>query len=1695
METCRRIGKHRRPTPISRACRPVLEALENRTLLTALTIAQENALPGAPASQWDVSGAGDATIQGFATDISVNQGQTVSFKINDTAKASYHIDIYRMGYYQGNGARLVTSISSAQTLKQAQPAPITDSTTGLVDCGNWAVSASWAVPSDATSGIYFAKVIRDDTGGASHIVFIVRNDASHSNLLFQTSDSTWEAYNTWGPSGLNSGNSLYEENGNTSVRARKVSYNRPFTDRGLTGGLGSENWVFNAEYPMVRWLEANGYDVSYFTDMDGERYGALIKNHKVFMSVGHDEYWSGQQRANVAAARDAGVNLAFFSGNEMFWKTRWENSVDGSNTPYRTLVCYKETHDNAVTDPMDPPTWTGTWRDPRFSPPADGGLPENQLTGTIFTVNVGVNDVGSPMSVPASDAGLRFWRNTTVANLQPGQTASLGTYVLGYEWDEDLDNGFRPAGLIDMSSTTQTVQQRIEDYGNNFGPGTATHSLTLYRASSGALVFGAGTVQWSWGLDSNHDAGASPPDPAIQQATVNLFADMGVQPTTLQSGLIAASASTDTIAPTSHITSPLPNASVQGGATYTITGTASDSGGGVVAGVEVSTDGGLTWHPAAGRNNWTYSWTPNSLATATIMSRATDDSANTEKPSAGVTVNVSGPISIWNASTTPVSVDDDDSSATELGVKFRSDVAGFIDGIRFYKGPTNTGTHVGDLWSSTGTRLATATFSGESASGWQTVRFSSPVPINPNTTYIAAYHTNVGHYAEDDDFFLASGRSNGPLHALANGVDGPNSVYVNSASSAFPTNTYLAANYWVDVLFETSNASDTTPPTVTNETPVPNASNVSATTAPTATFSEPVQSATISFALKDSGGNSVPGSVSYNTGSNVATFTPGTSLATLTMYTATVSGAKDLSGNLMTPVSWSFTTAAPIGPGPYSLWAPTVTPTAVDDPDASATEVGVKIRTDLGGTISGIRFYKGPTNTGTHVGDLWSSTGTLLATATFTNESSTGWQQVNFSTPVTIQPNTTYIAAYHTNVGHYAEDDNYFVNAGVDNGPLHALQAGVDGFNGVYGYSASSIFPTQNWLSANYWVDVVFNPNFADTTPPTVTGETPAPNATGVATSSTVSATFSESIQPATLSFVLKDAGNNVVASTVSYVDATHTATLTPSAALAPGATYTATVSGAKDLAGNQMTAPFSWSFTTIAPDTTPPTVTAQSPAPNSSNVSVGTAVTATFSEAVQPGTISFLLKDSANNAVAATLTYSATTNTATLAPSASLNPSTTYTATVSGAADLAGNVMTAPVSWSFTTIVADTTPPTVTAEAPAPNATGVGTNSTVTAIFSESIQSATLSFVLKDASNNTVAAAVSYTDTTHTATLTPTSALNVGTTYTATVSGAKDLAGNVMTAPVTWSFTTVNQWKQTTVADFTGGTQSNTVVTNTSGGEVQLATSTDDFTGTTLSTGWTTKSWASLGGGPASTTVANSILSLGGEMVSSGTVLAGTPVEAQLAFAAVAYQHFGLATDLASVSGNSWVIFSTLNTTNTLFARVNVNGATQDVSLGALPTGFHDYRIQPSSNTYQFYVDGALKTTLTATIPSGTALKAVFSEFAGSPQPPMQVDWVRYGTYASNGVFISSVFDAGRIATWGIASWTANLPAGTNIIVETSSGNTATPDSTWSAWQTVTNGGMIASPPARYLRYRITLTTSSPTVTPVLQDITINWA
>ena len=627
----------------------------------------ENLLPGTPSEQWDTCvrdngttscGVGDPSIQGFATDISVNRGGTIHFKVKTDATA-WHIDIYRIGYYSGLGARqIAANILPSVAALQNQPSCLRNAT-GLIDCGNWDESASWDVPATATSGVYLAKLTRENPLGSSQIIFIVRDDSSTSDILFQTSDLTWQAYNTYGddPDPAIPGNSLYSgSNGPGPMGAAyKVSYNRPFNTR-------SDNmfsWIFSEEYPMIRWLERNGYDVSYFSGVDTDRYGSQLLSHKVFLSVGHDEYWSDQQRTNVETARANGINLAFFSGNEIFWKTRWENSIDGSNTDHRTLVCYKETNSDLTQVKIDPDpawTWTGTWRDPSYSPPSDGGRPENAVSGTISMVEGSVFDEVkgdyrlqyNSMAIPPAYGSLRIWRNTDIPVLAAlGMTKEITNgsckCLLGYEWDEDIDNGFRPLGLIDLSSSTAYVERLLKNYGTVDGPGTATHHLTMYRHPSGAFVFSAGTVNWAWGLDFDHDYPANLPAPAaeidIQQATVNLLADMHVQPQTLESGLFGAVPSSDGTPPGSLITSPGSGASLAIASPVSVTGTATDAGG-IVAGIEVSVDGGATWHPAVGTGTWSYSWIPNVMGTVVIKSRAVDDSGNIENTSSGTTVTI-----------------------------------------------------------------------------------------------------------------------------------------------------------------------------------------------------------------------------------------------------------------------------------------------------------------------------------------------------------------------------------------------------------------------------------------------------------------------------------------------------------------------------------------------------------------------------------------------------------------------------------------------------------------------------------------------------------------------------------------------------------------------------------------------------------------------------------------------------------------------------------------------------------------------------------------------------------------------------------------------------------------------------------------------------------------------------------------------
>lgn len=1073
------------------------------------SIVTENNMPGAAQTQWDLSGAGQYSgfglgeafgtgpvsgvthyLEGFADNMSVNHGQTINFKINTDCK-NYRLDIYRLGYYGGSGARFIKTIP--MTSASVQPTPLTNAAVALVDAGNWSVTTSWSVPATAVSGVYVAHLMRQDSVfGENHITFVVRDDGTPHDIVFQTSDLTWHAYNGWG------GPSLYGNGGTGTLDAKayKVSYNRPFATRdGIGTFSGPQDFLHGVEISAIRWLEANGYDVSYIAGVDTDRLdptgqGGQLINHKIFLSVGHDEYWSGNQRTNVEAARAAGVNLAFMSGNEVFWKTRWEASTDSSATSYRTLVCYKETRYGRPVDPSDPPTWTGSWRDPRFSPPADGGRPENALTGQLWKVD-GWN--ADTITIPYPMTLLRFWRNTNVAKTASGKSASLVTNYLGYEWDESPDNGYRPTGLIHLSSTTKAVPAYMIDYGLTDGPYTATHNLSLYRYSSGAMVFGAGTVFWAWGLDTDHDlqltgpqtddnavetdANPNPPtttpvDLNVQQATLNLFADMGVQPQTRQTGLVAATKSTDVTAPVSSI-SPLGTVTQQ--QTVTISGSASDTGG-VVAGVEVSTDGGNTWHPATGTTAWTYSWWPQAPGTFKILSRAVDDSLNLETPGPGLSVTVTpgATLTFFNSSATspygignaPVQVAPVASTtAVELGIMFQTAAAGTVTGIRFYKNPWNTGTHVGNLWSTTGTLLGSATFKNETAFGWQQVSLTTPVTLVAGGTYIVSYHTSGGNYSADPNFF-ATPLVSGALSAPSNG--GSSVFAYGTANSVFPANSGGTTNYWVDLVFVRSGGAGTLAPTANNDSGFLVAENTSLSIPASALLANDTDPN--GYALSITGvSNGTNGTVTYDAGSQTVTFVP-TSGYPVPNYTGSASFNYTISnghGGTSTALV-SLTVTVPTN----SLFSSSAVPGTITVNDSSAVELGVKFQATSAGKVVGVRFYKGPQNTGTHVGNLWNGSGGLLASATFSNETATGWQAAFFSSPVLVTVGATYVVSYHTS-GHYSADSNYFASA-ITSGPLTALSNGASGGNGVYAYGSSSVFPTGSFNAGNYWVDLVF---------------------------------------------------------------------------------------------------------------------------------------------------------------------------------------------------------------------------------------------------------------------------------------------------------------------------------------------------------------------------------------------------------------------------------------------------------------------------------------------------------------------------------------------------------------------------------------------------------------------------------------------
>lgn len=518
---------------------PVTVAAVSRQAVAAggNPIVTENQQPGSGAWQFDTDQNGSplkATrheIEGYASLTSVGKGGSIDLMVSLSSPASYTMQIYRMGWYPTGtqadgsacstanpcGARLMRTVGPLQGASQARcPTVTTTVNFGLTEC-SWTPSYTLTVPSTWTTGNYLVKLIRADDGKESYLTFVVRDDAYRAPFVYSMDVTTWQAYNFWGGSGNgNVGYNLYGRfddvtyDSTGSQRAYAVSFNRPYLVQGATDGAGN---FMVWDYPMVRWLESKGYDVTYATDLDIENDAGLLDGRKAFINTGHDEYYSDAMRAHLQGYRDGGAHLGLFSANDVYYRIRFAASSSGQ--PQRTVVCYK----SASLDPQSPPTLR--WRD--LEPPR----PENALLGVMQ------NGVANNREFRVADAsswiyagtGLTTYTSGTPVTRGPGQNAIAG--IIGYEFDE------RAANSSALSSFVSSEPAGLQQVGHSAVPagdnGVAAYSdATLYTTSGGAIVFAAGTMQWSWGLDNGVNDGFCDCNPGFansksQQITANIL--------------------------------------------------------------------------------------------------------------------------------------------------------------------------------------------------------------------------------------------------------------------------------------------------------------------------------------------------------------------------------------------------------------------------------------------------------------------------------------------------------------------------------------------------------------------------------------------------------------------------------------------------------------------------------------------------------------------------------------------------------------------------------------------------------------------------------------------------------------------------------------------------------------------------------------------------------------------------------------------------------------------------------------------------------------------------------------------------------------------------------------------------------------------------------------------------------------------
>jgi hypothetical protein len=475
----------------------------------------ENQKPGN--ADWGLTNpATGREIEGYASLTSVNRGGQIALLVN-TTNSAYRVDVFRMGWYGGAGARRVYGPLTMAGSPQTIPPP--DPVNGLVEC-NWTnpcvlnIPATRSDPTDWAAGVYLARLTGCQDDKQSYIIFVVRDDARSSGLLVQLSFATYAAYNPWGGKSLynafSSPNPVYSTNGYYWNRATKVSFNRPFAEQPWAGAaiwIGAGEFFGNDDQPgyecnLVRWLEREGYDVSYCTSVDTHATTNLIWNHKAFLSMGHDEYWSYPMRWNVKAARDRGIGVGFIGSNDCYRQVRFEPStVDGAAN--RNVVCYKS--DLATLDPLyNTPSNYLTAVEFRDYPVLDI---ESSLLGVSYDL------VGDDGDMIVSDPTHWIFAGTGVSSGQrlPG--------LLGGE--ADSTNAASP-GNISVPFVSPY------NWSDTFNPIPVLHycDAATYVASSGATVFASGSMHWTWGLD---DLNApflrqSWINPLAQQITRNILA-------------------------------------------------------------------------------------------------------------------------------------------------------------------------------------------------------------------------------------------------------------------------------------------------------------------------------------------------------------------------------------------------------------------------------------------------------------------------------------------------------------------------------------------------------------------------------------------------------------------------------------------------------------------------------------------------------------------------------------------------------------------------------------------------------------------------------------------------------------------------------------------------------------------------------------------------------------------------------------------------------------------------------------------------------------------------------------------------------------------------------------------------------------------------------------------------------------------